>query len=87
MKRFVFSSHVLEEMARRGISQEIVMAAVTDPEQIVPGRNQRRIYQSRFNFGAERLYLVRVIVDETLDPAVVITVYRTSKIDKYWRNP
>ncbi len=30
-------------------------------------------------------YLVRVIVNNTIEPAVVVTVYRTSKINKYWR--
>ena len=27
---------------------------------------------------------LRAIVNETNDPPVVVTVYRTSKIDKYW---
>ena len=32
----------------------------------------------------EKEYLVRVFVDIDRDPAEVVTVYRTSKIDKYW---
>jgi hypothetical protein len=30
---------------------------------------------------------VRVIVDVTQQVETVVTVYRTSKIDKYWRTP
>ena len=30
-------------------------------------------------------YLLRLFVNETVDPAVVATLYRTSKIKKYWR--
>ena len=30
-------------------------------------------------------YLVRVFVDIDREPAEVVTVYRTSKIGKYWR--
>ena len=30
-------------------------------------------------------YLVRVFVDVDRDPAEVVTVYQTSKIEKYWR--
>ena len=30
-------------------------------------------------------YLVRVMVNETASPPTVVTVYRTSKIEKYWR--
>ncbi len=29
--------------------------------------------------------LLRAVVDDSADPAVVVTVYRTSKIHKYWR--
>jgi hypothetical protein len=37
------------------------------------------------DFGDGRTYLLRVMVNETVDPAVVVTVYRTSKIKEYWR--
>jgi hypothetical protein len=30
------------------------------------------------------LYLVRAVVDSGQDGDTVVTVYRTSKIDKYW---
>ena len=35
----------------------------------------------------EKDCLVRVIVNDTIDPAKVVTVYRTNKISKYWRQP
>ena len=31
-----------------------------------------------------RMYLIRVVVDIDRHPAEVVTVYRTSKIPKYW---
>ena len=31
------------------------------------------------------MYLIRAIVEDQVEPAVVVTVYRTSKIGKYWR--
>lgn len=31
--------------------------------------------------------LVRLVVEEAVDGLVVVTVYRTSKIGKYWRAP
>jgi hypothetical protein len=30
-------------------------------------------------------YLVRVVVDSRAEPPKVVTVYRTSRIEKYWR--
>jgi hypothetical protein len=85
MSQLRFTAHALAEMQRRGITQEQAEAVLLQPEQILPGRNRRKIYQSRITFGNERQYLLRVFVDETISPSVVITVYRTSKIQKYWR--
>jgi len=33
----------------------------------------------------DRIYLIRAFVDVNRDPAEVVTVYRTSRIAKYWR--
>jgi hypothetical protein len=30
------------------------------------------------------MYLLRVVVAEEEQPAVIVTVYRTSKMEKYW---
>lgn len=32
-----------------------------------------------------KTYLIRVFVDVDLMPVEVVTAYRTSKIEKYWR--
>jgi hypothetical protein len=55
------------------------------PQQIVQERESRRVYQSKVDFGGGRTFLLRVIVDELVQPATVVTVYRTSRIGKYWR--
>jgi hypothetical protein len=38
------------------------------------------------SFAGGKMFLVRVIIDDGVDPAVVVTVYRTTKIEKYWKN-
>ena len=35
--------------------------------------------------GDGRVLLLRIVVDDTIQPMVVVTAYRTSKVDKYWR--
>jgi hypothetical protein len=30
---------------------------------------------------------VRVVVDDAVEPGRIVTVYRTSKFEKYWRAP
>lgn len=48
--------------------------------------SERRAYQSRRDIGG-KMFLIRAIVDSATDPAVVVTVYRTTKLQKYWKAP
>src|SRR5207244_3976186 len=43
------------------------------------------VWQSRFTAANGRMYLLRVVVAVDKEPPVIVTVYRTSKIEKYWR--
>jgi hypothetical protein len=74
-------------MARRGIPADLVHSVLAEPDQVVPEFGSTVARQSRVVFPEGREYLLRVIVNETVDPAVVVTVYRTSRIGKYWRLP
>ena len=83
---FVFTDHALTEMARRNISREDVRKVLAMPEQMEMMREGRAVYQSRSEIGEPpRIYLLRVFVDIDRRPPYVVTVYRTSKIEKYWR--
>jgi hypothetical protein len=73
---FVVSAHARYEMNRRGLTEEVVRRVVTSPEQELPVRGGRVVRQSRIEIGSPpKRYVVRVV-----------TVYRTTKRDKYWRN-
>jgi hypothetical protein len=80
--KFRFSDHALQEMERRQVSTEILETVLSSPQQILDAREGRQIYQSRVEIN-RKIYLIRAIVEN--DP--VITVYRTSKIEKYWSEP
>jgi hypothetical protein len=82
--RSTISAHARQEMRRRGIPSRLVRDVLERPGQVVPEREHKKAYQSQVEFAGGRMYLVRVIVDDTIDPAVVVTVYRTSKLSKYW---
>jgi hypothetical protein len=83
---FVFTGHALQEMARRQITQEDVRTVLAKPEQMEMVREGRAVYQSRLEIGdPPKTYLLRVFVDIEPVPPFVVTVYRTSKIEKYWR--
>lgn len=62
------------------------MDVLHEPQQIVEERDGKRAYQSQVGFGQGRLFLLRAIVVDNINPAVVVTVYRTNKIEKYWRS-
>ena len=81
--KFRISDHVEAECERRQIPLNVLQIVLEQPEQVVPVERGRVAYQSRVQFE-DKTYLVRAIVDASVAPAAVITVYRTSKIEKYW---
>lgn len=83
--KFRLSRHALEEIERRGIPRDLLDQVLQNPQQILPERDNKKIYQSQVRFGGSKLFLLRAIVNDAVEPAVVVTVYRTSKIEKYWR--
>ena len=83
---FIFTDHALNEMARRQITENNVKSVLAKPEQTEMVREGRAVYQSRLEMGEPpKTYLIRVFVDINPRPPYVVTVYRTSKIEKYWR--
>ena len=86
IKNFRFTTHALQEMARRSISEAEVAQVLSSPEQSEMIRAGRAVYQARIEQGEPfKEYLLRVFVDIDDTPPSVVTVYRTSKIRKYWR--
>lgn len=81
---YLITSHAAFEMRRRGIEEGVVRRILAAPEQRHAMRPERDLLQSSIAF-AGTTYLLRVFVDIYRDPAEVVTVYRTSRIAKYWR--
>ena len=85
--KFRLSRHALDESERRRIPRDLLEQVLQNPQQVLPERDGKKIYQSQVEFGGSKLFLLRAIVNDAVEPAVVVTVYRTSKIEKYWRSP
>ena len=83
--RYLISRHAEEEMVRRQIPREWLESVLENPRQRVPQPGGKEILQSRLESGDGRKYLLRVVVATDKGPPVVVTVYRRSKIEKYWR--
>lgn len=71
--------------SRRGLTLGQIEEALNDLQQVVPSDMGRKIYQSKFRVSDGRMMLIRLVVEESPDSLVVVTAYRTSKIDTYWR--
>ena len=78
------SAHVRKEMDRRGIPLAVVESVLAAPAQKVSEHGDMVCYPSKVEIN-QKPYLVRVMVNETATPSKVVTVYRTSKINKYWK--
>ena len=75
--KFEFSRHALEQMEARHISRELVKQILAKPEQTVEGDGYK-VYQTLM---PGRKFLIRIFIN---DKTKVITVYKTSKIKKYY---
>lgn len=85
VREYAISPHAALEMQRRGLEEAIVRQVLAAPEQREAVRAGPDVLQSRIEFEG-RPCLVRVFVDVDRSPAEVVTAYRTSKIEKYWRS-
>jgi hypothetical protein len=79
---FDYSKHAIEQMLLRDIPFEIVEETVLNPDSITP-QDEKEIYQKTVTFPNGKDYFVRVFVNVEKVPPLVVTVYRTSKINKY----
>jgi hypothetical protein len=81
----LITEHADFEMQRRQIPLSLVQRVVQEPQQVVPSRKGRLIYQSRFfDEQEDKEMSLRVVLDIEGDDFWVVTVYKTSRIEKYW---
>ena len=82
--RIIWTRHAEERQkqweVKKGITREEVERVVSQPEQVVPGEHGVWAAQSRVRGG-----LLRIPFVEIPEGRKVLTVYWTSKVDKYWR--
>jgi len=83
--KFRLSRHAKQELQRRAIPRELLQIVLENPQQIIEQPDGKKVYQSQIDFGSGKIFLLRAIVVEDIYPPIVVTVYRTRKICKYWR--
>ena len=82
---YTFSNHAMQQMEIRGISREMVDKVILKPDQRLE-QDGLIIYQGFIKEENDQNYLIRVFINFDKDPALVVTVYKTSKIGKYYES-
>jgi hypothetical protein len=83
----IFSRHAYEQMSRRGIKSETVLRVISHPDQTIYDNEEPTIiiYQSLIKEN-NQLFLLRVFVNKDKQPNVIVTLYKTTKISKYYES-
>ncbi|HEV8130242.1 MAG TPA: hypothetical protein VGQ81_03255 [Acidobacteriota bacterium] len=74
----------MSKLRRRGIEEQMARRIIDAPQQRFEVKPGRELFQSVISESGKN-YLVRIFVDVNRVSARVVTGYRTSKIEKYWR--
>lgn len=67
----------------RQIQLKVVWQIIQNPQQVIENGNLT-ILQSIVEEDGQK-YLLRIFVNLRKEPPMVVTVYKTSKIEKYWQ--
>jgi hypothetical protein len=82
---YILTDHAIHELQRRGLGKQDIDGVLKNPGQRFDVRPGRVLLQSKTQDGGTE-DLLRVFVDIDRSPAEVVTAYRTSKVEKYWRD-
>jgi hypothetical protein len=81
---FSISKYAVEEMARPQISLEQLESLMNHPDQIVEAHGGLVCYQCLSTKNGKP-GLLRAIINDASNPKNIVTIYRTTKIKKYWK--
>lgn len=84
MKPIRLTAHARQKVIAREVSMTEVEQTVARPDSSVSGYAARRILMRRyFDDVLKSTMLLRVVVEETDTETTVVTLYKTSKFNKY----
>ena len=80
---FVLSAHAKEKIEKRKIPVELIDIVFRNPQQSFR-QDDLTVLQSIVETKGKN-YLLRLFVNTLKEPNVIVTVYLTNKISKYWK--
>ena len=79
---FKFSNHALEQIDTRSLSVQVIEEILLSEEKLIIKVGNIDIYQ-KIIVEVDKPYLYRIFVNTSKEPFLVVTAYKTSKIEKY----
>ncbi|MCU7242911.1 MAG: DUF4258 domain-containing protein [Microcystis sp. M49629_WE12] len=79
---FILSPHAEEKIIQRQISLKILQDILNNPEQILE-EDGLKVYQGTFVAINNKTYLLRIYINDLVEPQKIVTLYVTSKLRKY----
>ncbi len=79
---FILSHHAEEKIIQRQISLKILQDILNYPEQILE-EDGLKVYQGTFVAINNKTYLLRIYINDLVEPQKIVTLYVTSKLRKY----
>jgi hypothetical protein len=84
MSKIIWTRHAesrqKEWEQKRGITRFLIEEVITNPGQTVPGDLNALVAQTKFGGG-----LIRVPFLQEQDELKILTLYWTSRVEKYWK--
>jgi len=81
-----WAEHAIQSLAEREIDRAEVEITLMNPGLVVPNPPGREVYMRRYFDGVlQQEMLMRVVVELAESESVVVTVYKTSQIERYWK--
>jgi hypothetical protein len=86
MKPIRWAQHAVESLTEREIDRSEAEATLQNPELVVPDPPAREVSMRRyFDRVLQKEMLMRVVVEQTVSETVVVTVYKTSQMERYMK--
>lgn len=79
---FILSHHAEEKIIQRQISLKILQEILNNPQQVLE-EDGLKVYQGTFVAINSKTYLLRIYVNDLVEPQKIVTVYVTSNLRKY----
>ena len=79
----IFENHAESQIKERNLDESKIEETLLNPDQVITSKKNRKIAQKIFRTGRIK-FLMRVIYVIENSDFIVISAYRTTRIEKYW---